>query len=260
LRRAIDQRQLRLVYQPVIDPRQNRIVGCEALARWTHPTRGPISPAEFIPIAEETGMITDLTHLVLSMATRDCLAWPDDISVAVNISARDFRAGQVEKMVLDILKDSGLPPGRLEIEVTETAVIEEQEAASAALRILRARGVGIALDDFGTGYSSLSYLRSMPFTKLKIDRSFLADIETDPKAMRLLANVAQLGQDLSLKTIVEGVETEAQLAQILEQTGADLVQGFLYGSPLSSEAMSLLLASHRPGHAVAEPHRLAAKH
>ena len=259
LRKAIDQRELRLVYQPLIDPRENRIVGCEALARWTHPVLGPISPADFIPIAEETGMITDLTKLVLSVAAEDCLSWSGDVMVAVNVSARDFRACAVEDMVLGILEQTGLPPNRLEIEVTETAVIEEPEAARVALQALKVRGVGIALDDFGTGYSSLSYLRSMPFTKLKIDRSFVADIETDPEALKLLANVAQLGQDLKFKTTVEGVETERQLALITEKTSVDLVQGFLYGPPLAKEAITRLLASHRPASHVATQVLKAAK-
>ncbi len=259
LRKAIDRQELRLVYQPLIDPRQNHIVGCEALARWTHPTLGPISPAEFIPIAEETGMITDLTRLVLFMATRDCLSWPEDISVAVNISARDFRACAVETMVLGILDKTGLPASRLEIEVTETAVIKEPEAARIALQSLYDRGVGIALDDFGTGYSSLSYLRSMPFTKLKIDRSFVADITTDPQALKLVANVARLGQDLNLRTTAEGIETDEQLALISEQTGVDLVQGFLYGPPLSQEAIARLLTSHRPSRSMVQSSRIAAK-
>lgn len=252
LRVAIDDKTLRLVYQPVVDPRKNRIVGCEALVRWDHPRLGQISPAVFIPIAEETGLVTDLTHLVLSMATRDCMAWPSDMTVAVNISARDFRACNVENMVAEVLEASGLPASRLEVEVTETAVIEEPEAAGVALQMLFAMGVGIALDDFGTGYSSLSYLRSMPFTKLKIDRSFVVDIETDEEAMRLLANVAQLGKDLSLTTTVEGVETSGQLDLIIGQTGVDLVQGFLYGPALSQDAVSRLLASHWPASSLPE--------
>ncbi|MCP8882828.1 EAL domain-containing protein [Devosia sp. XJ19-1] len=259
LRKAIDEGELSLVYQPLINPRENRIVGCEALARWTHPTLGPISPADFIPIAEETGMISDLTRYVLNLATHDCMTWPKNIMVAVNISARDFRSRQVETMVMDALSKSGLPPSRLEIEVTETTVIDEQEAAEATLHTLQAMGIGIALDDFGTGYSSLSYLRSMPFTKLKIDRSFVADIETDSHALRLLANVAQLGQDLALKITVEGVETEGQLALITEKTNVDLVQGFLYGRPLSNEALTILLSAHNPAPPLAQPLRIAAK-
>ena len=259
LKTAIDEGRLKLAYQPIINPRTNRIAGCEALARWTHPLYGPISPTTFIPIAEETGMITDLTAFVLSAATRDCRAWPGDISVAVNISARDFRACDVEELVTGVLENTGLPAARLEIEVTETALIEEQEAAGAALQSLHRLGVGIALDDFGTGYSSLSYLRSMPFTKLKIDRSFVADIETDPEALRLLTNVAQLGKDLSLQITVEGVETDGQLAIITGKTGVDFVQGFLYGPPLSFDAMTRLLASHYPSGAVPELRLVASR-
>ncbi|ODT72656.1 MAG: hypothetical protein ABS75_02260 [Pelagibacterium sp. SCN 63-23] len=259
LKLAIEAGKLNLVYQPIIDPRTNRIAACEALARWTHTQYGPISPAVFIPIAEETGLITDLTRFVLMAATRDCRAWPGDISVAVNVSARDFRACSVEDMVKGVLDQTGLPPRRLEIEVTETAVIEEQEAAGAALASLNRLGVGVALDDFGTGYSSLSYLRSMPFTKLKIDRSFVVDIETDPEALRLLSNVAQLGKDLALETTVEGVETEGQLSLITEETGVDFVQGFLYGPPLSLDAMTRLLKSHYPSNAVPELRLVASK-
>jgi len=241
LKEAIAGNKLHLAYQPIVDPRQNRIVGCEALARWTHPTYGTISPATFIPIAEETGMITDLTRFVLARATRDCGAWPGDTRVAVNISARDFRSCDVEDLVSTILAESGLPASRLEIEVTETTVIQERDAAAAALLKLYERGVGVALDDFGTGYSSLSYLSALPFTKLKIDRSFLKDIETDERALKLLANVVQLGKDLELTTTIEGVETEIQLNLITRQTGVDLIQGFLFGPPLSLDAITRLL-------------------
>lgn len=244
LKDAIFKGGLTLAYQAVIDPRQNRIVGCEALARWTHSVYGAISPATFIPIAEETGLITDLTRMVLAMATRDCQAWPGETTVAVNVSARDFRAGDVEAMVNEALEAAHLPPHRLEIEVTETAVIEEREAAYAALSALCKRGVGVALDDFGTGYSSLSYLQALPLTKLKIDRSFVADIETDPQALRLLANVAQLGKDLNLKITVEGVETEGQLNLLVAETRIDQIQGFVYGPPLSLDAMTRLLTAH----------------
>ncbi len=244
LRDAIANGDITLVYQPVVDPRQNRIVMCEALARWTHPVDGEISPSVFIPIAEETGLITDLTRAVLAMATRDCTSWPNDIAVAVNISARDFRASDVEAMVNDALDASRLPAHRLEIEVTETAVIEERVAATAALQALCSRGVGVALDDFGTGYSSLSYLLALPLTKLKIDRSFVVGIETDPQALRLLANVAQLGKDLDLSITVEGVETQGQLDRLLSETNVDHIQGFFYGRPLRFDAMTRLLDLH----------------
>jgi len=241
LRETIRNGGLDLAYQPVVDPRQNQIVGCEALARWMHPKYGAISPATFIPIAEETGMITDLTRFVLLKAARDCLTWPGTTTVAVNISARDFRACDVEELVALTLRQSGLPASRLEIEVTETTVIEEREAAGVALKGISRLGVGVALDDFGTGYSSLSYLHTLPFTKLKIDRSFLTGIETDQRALKLLANVVQLGKDLDLITTLEGVETEAQLRLATAQTGVELIQGFLYGPPMTYEAISRLL-------------------
>ena len=241
LKTAIAEGKLHLAYQPVVDPRENRIVGCEALARWDHETFGAISPAIFIPIAEETGMITDLTRFVLGKATRDCHTWPGTTHVAVNISARDFRSTDVEEMVNQALEESGLPAARLEIEVTETTVIEERDAAAAALLKLCNRGVGVALDDFGTGYSSLSYLSALPFTKLKIDRSFLTGIETDEHALKLLTNVVQIGKDLDLVTTIEGVETEVQLNFVINHTRADLIQGFLYGAPMSFEAISRLL-------------------
>ena len=241
LKTAIAEGKLHLAYQPVVDPRENRIVGCEALARWDHETFGAISPAIFIPIAEETGMITDLTRFVLGKATRDCHTWPGTTHVAVNISARDFRSTDVEEMVNQALEESGLPAARLEIEVTETTVIEERDAAAAALLKLCNRGVGVALDDFGTGYSSLSYLSALPFTKLKIDRSFLTGIETDEHALKLLTNVVQIGKDLDLATTIEGVETEVQLNFVINHTRADLIQGFLYGAPMSFDAISRLL-------------------
>lgn len=241
LKTAIAEGKLHLAYQPIVDPRENRIVGCEALARWDHETYGAISPATFIPIAEETGMITELTRFVLGKATRDCHTWPGNAHVAVNISAYDFRSTDVAEMVSEALEESGLPAARLEIEVTETTVIEERDAAAAALLKLCRHGVGVALDDFGTGYSSLSYLSALPFTKLKIDRSFLTGIETDEHALKLLTNVVQIGKDLDLATTIEGVETEVQLNFVTNHTRADLIQGFLYGAPMSLDAISRLL-------------------
>ncbi|WP_052731876.1 putative bifunctional diguanylate cyclase/phosphodiesterase [Devosia geojensis] len=244
LKQAIAEGGLHLVYQPIVDLRQNRVIGCEALARWNHPELGPIAPATFIPVAEETGLISDLTRFVLETATRDCRAWPGDISVAVNVSARDFRASDVEGMVNTALENSRLPARRLEIEVTETAVIEEREAVNAVLLSLYTRGIGVALDDFGTGYSSLSYLQALPLTKLKIDRSFVMDIETNPRSIRLLANVAQLGKDLDLVITAEGIETQEQLDLIMGKTRIDHVQGFLFGVPLPAADIARLIERH----------------
>lgn len=223
---------LSLVYQPVIDLKTRRVVGCEALARWHHPELGTIPPSVFIPIAEESGLISDISRWVLMTATAECHNWPDEVRVAVNISAKDLRTGDVAQMVGTALASSGLPAHRLEIEVTETAVIEEREAAAIIFKTLAAQGIGIALDDFGTGYSSLSYLQALPFTKLKIDRSFILDIVSNPRSMKLLSNVAQLGKDIDLTVTAEGVETEEQLALITEHTKIDQIQGFLFGVPL----------------------------
>ncbi len=233
---------LALAYQPIIDLKSRRVVGCEALARWHHAELGTIPPSVFIPIAEEIGLISEITRFVLNTATRECRNWPSDVRVSINISARDFRSGDVTGMVESALAASGLAPERLEVEVTETAVIEEREAATGILSALAAKGIGIALDDFGTGYSSLSYLQALPLTKLKIDRSFVIDIASNPRSMKLLSNVAQLGKDIDLTVTVEGVETDEQLALIAEHTRVDQIQGYLFGVPLSRRDIGELIA------------------
>jgi predicted signal transduction protein with EAL and GGDEF domain len=232
LRQAVAEGALSLAYQPVIDLKTRRVVGCEALARWHHPELGTIPPSVFIPIAEESGLVSDISRWVLMTATAECQNWPDDVRVAVNISAKDLRSGDVAQMVGTALANSGLQPHRLEIEVTETAVIEEREAANLIFRTLAAQGIGIALDDFGTGYSSLSYLQALPFTKLKIDRSFVIDVVNNERALKLLTNVARLGKDIGLTVTVEGVETEEQLALISAHSDVDQIQGYLFGVPL----------------------------
>lgn len=251
LKAAVDANLLTLVYQPLVNITSRRVVACEALARWTHPTLGSIPPSLFIPIAEETGLISDITRWVLRTATAECLKWSDDVSISVNISARDFRNADVEGMVTEALKTSGLDPSRLEIEVTETALIEEKEAATKILSALGKKNIGIALDDFGTGYSSLSYLQALPFTKLKVDRSFVVDIASNPRSLKLLSNVAQLGKDINLTVTAEGVETEEQLALIQAHTTVDQIQGFLFGVPLQSRDIAELI--HRMERASAPP-------
>ncbi len=176
LRMTVAEGGLTLVYQPIVDLQTRRVVSFEALARWQHPELGAIPPSLFIPLAEETGLISDISRWVLATAAAECRNWPSDVSVSVNVSARDFRDADVGVMVGEALRASGLAPHRLEIEVTETALIDEQQAATTILSALAAQGIGIALDDFGTGYSSLSYLHALPFSKLKIDRSFVMDI------------------------------------------------------------------------------------
>ncbi|MEX0628042.1 MAG: EAL domain-containing protein, partial [Cucumibacter sp.] len=232
LRECVANNGLYLVYQPIVDRRTHKVAGCEALARWNHPELGAIPPMVFIPIAEEMGLISEISRWVLETATRDCMDWPGDISVSVNISAHDIRMGDVPKMIDEALQKSGLPPTRLEIEVTENMFLEEKGAAVHMLEDLAARGIGIALDDFGTGYSSLSYLHDLPFTKLKIDRTFVVDVTSNTRSLKLLSNIARLSKDLELTVTVEGVETEEQLAAISMHAEVDHIQGYLFGAPL----------------------------
>ncbi|MBE0579500.1 EAL domain-containing protein [Devosia sp.] len=241
LRQAIQTGGLALAFQPLIDIATRKVVTCEALARWNHPELGQVPPSVFIPLAEETGLISDITGWVIAEAIRQCRSWPGDVAVAVNVSTRDFRGMDVEKVVDAALKASGLPPTRLEIEVTETALIEEPEIAKSVLAALAARGVEIALDDFGTGYSSLSYLSALPFSKLKIDQSFVQDIEHDQRSLRLLANVANLGRDLDLTVVAEGVETSGQFELMLAKTQIQQVQGYLFSRPLPARDIAELI-------------------
>lgn len=241
LREALQSGALSLAFQPLLDISTRKVVTCEALARWNHPELGPIPPSTFIPLAEEMGLISDITAWVIGHAATQCSQWPGDVGVAVNISARDFRGNDLVKLVEDALASSGLDPARFEIEVTETAVIEEREMAHRVLSALAAKGIAIALDDFGTGYSSLSYLNALPFTKLKIDRSFVADIATNPRSLRLLANVARLGRDLDLTVIAEGVETEDQLDTMLAHTEIQQVQGYFFSRPLPERDIGELI-------------------
>ena len=241
LRQAVEAGDLSLAFQPLLDITSRKVVSCEALARWNHPELGAIPPAVFIPLAEEIGLISDITAWVVAEAARQCSQWPGQVGVAVNVSARDFRAIDLLNLVDTSLRQSGLEASRLEIEVTETAVIEERDMAKNVLSSLAARGVGIALDDFGTGYSSLSYLSALPFSKLKIDRSFVADIADKPRSLRLLTNVARLGRDLDLTVVAEGVETEAQLDAMLGHTAIQQVQGYLFSRPLPQRDIAELI-------------------
>jgi predicted signal transduction protein with EAL and GGDEF domain len=253
LREAVRLGDLTLAFQPLLDIATRKVISCEALARWDHPELGSIPPSTFIPLAEEMGLISDITAWVIDEAAQQCSQWPGDVSVAVNISARDFRGADLEALVTAALQRSGLEPERFEVEVTETAVIEERDIAHRVLEALAAKGVAIALDDFGTGYSSLSYLHALPFTKLKIDRSFVADIVTSPRALRLLANVAQLGRDLDLTVIAEGVETEDQLNIMVGHTKVQQVQGYFFSRPLPERDIAELISrlNAKPPQAVA---------
>jgi EAL domain-containing protein (putative c-di-GMP-specific phosphodiesterase class I) len=230
LRSAVAEQQFHLVYQPQVDTDSGTVSGVEALLRWQHPVHGAISPAEFIPLAEETGLIVALGRWVLAQACRDATAWPATVRVAVNVSAVQFTDGSLVRDVMRALGDAGLEPGRLELEITESVLMRDTHQALLMLRELRQRGVRVAMDDFGTGYSSLSYLRSFPFDRIKIDRSFIQDVETNPEARAIVRAVTGLGRSLGMATTVEGVETPGQLAAVRRE-GCGEVQGFLFSRP-----------------------------
>ncbi|PSO19312.1 EAL domain-containing protein [Bradyrhizobium sp. MOS003] len=242
LRDAIQNDVLRPYYQPLIDLQSGRITGFEALVRWPHAERGMVSPAEFIPVAEDTGLINPLGGLMLRRACLDAAAWPDDVRVAVNLSPLQFRSGNLLSIVTDALRHSGLPPRRLELEITETLLLEKSAQVLATLHALRALGVRISMDDFGTGYSSLSYLRSFPFDKIKIDQSFVRDLGANREAQAIIRSIVSLGKGLGVTITAEGVETEAELS-CLRTEGCDEGQGFLFSKARpNAEIMSLLAA------------------
>ena len=242
LRAAIQNDVLRPYYQPLVDLATGRITGFEALVRWPHPERGMISPAEFIPVAEETGLINALGGLMLQRACMDAARWPDDVRVAVNLSPLQFRVGNLLSVVMDALKQSGLPARRLELEITETLLLEKSSQVLATLHALRALGVRISMDDFGTGYSSLSYLRSFPFDKIKIDQSFVRDLAANRDAQAIIRSIVSLGIGLGVTITAEGVETEAELS-CLRAEGCYEGQGFLFSRARpNAEIVALLQA------------------
>ncbi|NTA19871.1 EAL domain-containing protein [Agrobacterium tumefaciens] len=235
LRTSLATRQGMFVfYQPIIDAHTKKITAREALVRWHHPERGWISPAEFVPIAEESGLIDQLGDFVLNTACLDAAGWSDAARVAVNISAAQLGKGTIASAILAALTRSGLSPDRLEIEVTETAMLDDENGAIGDLRRIRDMGVRVALDDFGTGYSSLTHLRAFPFDKIKIDGSFVKDAVERPESAAIVRAIADLGKRLGVTTVAEGVETEAHLIRVLEE-GCTEVQGYFYGKPVPSE-------------------------
>ncbi|OKO67815.1 diguanylate cyclase [Bradyrhizobium sp. AS23.2] len=244
LRDAIQNDVLRPYYQPLIDLQSGRITGFEALVRWPHAERGMVSPADFIPVAEETGLINPLGGLMLRRACLEAATWPDDVRVAVNLSPLQFRGGNLLSMVTDALKHSGLPPRRLELEITETLLLEKSAQVLATLHALRALGVRISMDDFGTGYSSLSYLRSFPFDKIKIDQSFVRDLGANREAQAIIRSIVSLGKGLGVTITAEGVETEAELS-CLRAEGCDEGQGFLFSKARPNAEIISLLAAQR---------------
>ncbi len=240
LRRALQAGEFELYYQPQVDLATNDVCGFEALLRWNHPQRGVLEPAEFIEVAEELGVIVSLGEWVLRQACTQAASWLPSVKIAVNLSPVQFRQQGLFQTVISVLSSSGLSPQRLELEITESVILHDSDANLALLHQLRTLGVQISLDDFGTGYSSLSYLRSFPFTKIKIDRSFVRDLETNSGCLAIVRAISRLASDLGMRTTVEGVETKRQLEQ-LRREGCDEVQGFLFSRPIpASEATAMI--------------------
>jgi EAL domain-containing protein (putative c-di-GMP-specific phosphodiesterase class I) len=231
LRNGLGRGELRLHYQPIVDITTGSTRGVESLVRWQHPERGLLLPGEFLPVAEESGLLVDLGAWVLRAASHQGALWQQErpLSISVNLSVRQLLHRDLVSDVHQLLDESGLPPERLTLEVTETALITDLAAASKVLEQLRSAGVRVALDDFGTGYSSLAYLRNLPVDELKLDRSFLIDLD-EPESLAVVSAVIDVAHALDMLVVGEGVEHEAQL-DTLSRLGCDLAQGFLCGRP-----------------------------
>jgi len=244
LRKALPAGEFELYYQPVVNLASNEISGFEALIRWNHPQQGLVSPGEFIPLAEEIGFIVPMGEWVIREACATAAGWPGDASVAINISAVQFRNPGLMQVIVGALASSGLHPTRLEIEITETVLLQNKETTLAVLHQLRALGVRIALDDFGTGYSSLTYLQCFPFDKIKIDRSFVKDITENTGSLNIVRAVAALASGMGMTATAEGVETREQLDSITSE-GCTEMQGFLFSRPLPAREIERLFLSGR---------------
>lgn len=228
---ALKNNEMAVFYQPQVNTYTREICGYEALLRWKHPQRGSVSPAEFIPVAEKIGLIHELGDWVLKVASEEAASWREPLKIAVNLSPFEFIAPDLVQRVEAILRETGLTPQRLELEITESALLNKNELTLQALRGFKAMGIQIAMDDFGTGYSSLGSLSSFPFDKIKIDRTFIHDLTTNPDARAIVELVTGIGQSLGMITIAEGIETEEEL-ECLKQVGCDQVQGYLFGHPV----------------------------
>jgi predicted signal transduction protein with EAL and GGDEF domain len=238
---ALKRGEFHLMFQPIFDLTGQRILSCETLLRWTNRRYGAISPAEFIPIAEENGLIVVIGDWVIREACRTASDWPKDVTVAVNLSPIQLRSANMPTVIMSALAASGLAADRLELEVTESVLLEDIDASLAALDAINRLDVRTTLDDFGTGYSSLSYLTKFPFQTLKIDRSFITDLEQSPASVAIVQTVIELAAKLGMQTVAEGVETQAQLEQ-LRRTRCDAVQGFLLAHPMPASMVMTMLA------------------
>jgi diguanylate cyclase (GGDEF)-like protein len=241
LRLALERGEFELHYQPLFDLEHNRICSFEALLRWHHPSGSLISPADFVPVAEDTGLIVPIGAWVLREACAQAATWPEHVRVAVNVSAVQFHRSGLNETILRALAESGLAPQRLEVEITESIFLDGGDTTLRLLHALRSLGVRIALDDFGTGYSSLSYLQSFPFDKLKIDRSFIQNLLTRDGATAIVHAITELANALGIETTAEGVEETAQLME-LRAHGCSSVQGFLFAEPMSASDVDQLFS------------------
>jgi predicted signal transduction protein with EAL and GGDEF domain len=252
LRRAVDNDEFELVYQPQVDLASGALVGVEALARWNHPELGSVPPGRFIPLAEELGLIDDIGAWVLREACRQMAAWQDDglsvPCVAVNLSVQQIEHGVLPTLVADVLRQTGLESGRLELEITESTIMREPEKAIAVLREIHDQGVKISIDDFGIGHSSLSYVKRLPVDRLKIDQSFVREIGRDVNDEAICRTVIELARNLGLAAIAEGVERQEQV-DFLRREGCRFAQGYLFSKPLPADALRELwrAAPGRPG-------------
>jgi predicted signal transduction protein with EAL and GGDEF domain len=240
---ALENGEMELHYQPIVDPRSGRAICCEALLRWQHPSLGGISPIEFIPIAEATGLIVPIGAWVLGVACAEAMHWPTDISVAANLSPAQFRRGtELIQTVTGTLAKTGLPARRLDLEITESVLIEDSQTALAILEKLREYGIGVSLDDFGTGFASLAYLNDFPFSKIKIDRKFSQDIDTSPRTAAIIGGIAKTTRDLHIELVAEGVETENQLER-MRRFGINAMQGYLFCRPLPAHELRQVIGA-----------------
>ncbi|PVM93922.1 putative bifunctional diguanylate cyclase/phosphodiesterase [Caulobacter endophyticus] len=251
LRKALAEGQFELFYQPLFDLEADRVTGCEALLRWFHPERGMVSPGEFIPLAEEIGLIGALGDWVLRAACDEAARWPQHVRLAVNLSPAQFRDRRLAATVVQALAASGLPAERLELEITESVLLQDSASNMAILHDLKALGVRISMDDFGTGYSSLSYLRSFPFDKIKIDQTFVRDILDDADALAIIKAVLDLGASLGITTTAEGVESEEQLHELRRQ-GCGEIQGYFISRPKPAVEIAALLGVATPPRGLSE--------
>ena len=243
LQGALENREFELVYQPIVDPRSGRAICCEALLRWNHRKRGPISPMEFIPIAESTELIVSIGAWVLATACAEARHWPADIKLAVNLSPVQFRRGrELVEMVIETLGSTGLPAHRLDLEITESVLIEDEAAVHAILKELRDFGIGISLDDFGTGFASLAYLNDFPFSKLKIDRKFSQGIEESSRTAAIIGGIAKITRDLHIELVAEGIETETQCER-MSRFGIVAMQGFLFCRPMRAHELQKIISA-----------------